>query len=76
VFLARKPGPKAAERLTAADHSPDQAVLAGADVYLRYPAGVQGSRLSAARLEKLLELRGTHRNWRTVAALAELAEKA
>jgi uncharacterized protein (DUF1697 family) len=76
VFLARKPGSQAAERLTAADHSPDQAVLAGADVYLRYPAGVQGSRLSAARLEKLLELRGTHRNWRTVAALAELAEKA
>jgi uncharacterized protein (DUF1697 family) len=76
VFLARKPGPKAAKRLADADHWPDQAVLAGAEVYLHYPAGVQGSRLSAARLEKLLELPGTHRNWRTVAALAELAAKA
>jgi uncharacterized protein (DUF1697 family) len=76
VFLARKPGTKAAKRLADTDHSPDQAILAGAEVYLHYPAGVQGARLSAARLEKLLELPGTHRNWRTVAALAELAAKA
>jgi uncharacterized protein (DUF1697 family) len=76
VFLARKPGAAAAKRLAAADHSPDQAVLAGMDVYLQYPAGVQGSRLSAARLERLLEVRATHRNWRTVAKLAELAAEA
>ena len=76
VFLARKPGAEAAKRLAAADHSPDQAVLVGMDVYLRYPAGVQGSRLSAARLERLLEVRATHRNWRTVAKLAELAAEA
>ena len=76
VFLARKPGAAAAKRLAAADHSPDQAVLVGMDVYLHYPAGVQGSRLSAARLERLLEVRATHRNWRTVAKLAELASEA
>jgi uncharacterized protein (DUF1697 family) len=75
VFLARKPGAAAAKRL-AADHSPDRAVLAGMEVYLHYPAGVQGSRLSAARLERLLEVRATHRNWRTVAKLAELASEA
>jgi uncharacterized protein (DUF1697 family) len=76
VFLTREPEPESAERLAAADHSPDRAVLAGPDVYLQYPAGVQGSRLSAARLERLLGLRGTHRNWRTVAALTELAADA
>lgn len=47
--------------------SPDRAVLVGADVYLTIP------RLSAARLERLLAVRGTHRNWRTVAKLAGLA---
>ena len=73
VFLAQEPNAESAERLDATDHSPDRAVLAGADVYLQYPAGVQGSRLSAARLERLLGLTGTHRNWRTVAALAGLA---
>ena len=76
VFLRRKPGSAAVARLAAADHSPDRAVLAGPDVYLHYRAGVQGSRLSAARLERLLEVPGTHRNWRTVAALAELAAEA
>ena len=73
VFLASEPGSKAAKQLAEADQSADRAVLAGADVYLRYPAGVQGSRLSAARLERLLGVPGTHRNWRTVAKLAELA---
>jgi uncharacterized protein (DUF1697 family) len=76
VFLARKPGAAAAKRLAATDHSPDRAVLVGMDVYLHYPVGVQGSRLSAARLERLLDVRATHRNWRTVAKLAELATEA
>ena len=73
VFLAGRPDSWAARQLGVADHSPDRALLVGADVYLRYPAGVQGSRLSAARLERLLGTPGTHRNWRTVAALAGLA---
>ena len=76
VFLAAKPKREAAERLVALDPSPDRAVLAGADVYLHYPAGYSGSRLSAAQLERVLTVRGTHRNWRTVAKLAELAAEA
>jgi uncharacterized protein (DUF1697 family) len=42
-------------------------------VYVQYGAGVRNARLSAARLERLLDVAATHRNWRTVAALAELA---
>jgi len=76
VFLASEPASRAADEFGAADHSPDRALLVGADVYLQYPSGVQGSRLSAARLERMLGLPGTHRNWRTVAALAELAAEA
>lgn len=64
---------KAAERLAEADHSPDRGVLGGKDVYVQYGAGVQNARLSAARLERLLGMAATHRNWRMVAALAELA---
>jgi len=76
VFLAERPTKKAVASLADADYSPDRAVVAGRDVYVRYPAGVQGSRLSAAKLERLLDVPGTHRNWRTVAALAELAAEA
>lgn len=73
VFLAKRPSKKAAEELAAADHSPDRGVLAGKELYVQYGAGVQNARLSAARLERMLGVPATHRNWRTVAALAELA---
>lgn len=76
VFLAKRPAAETAERLTSADHSPDRAVLAGKDVYVQYAAGVQGARLSATRLERLLGVPATHRNWRTVTALALLAAEA
>ena len=76
VFLDAKPKRATADRLAALDPSPDRAVLAGSDVYLHYPAGYSGSRLSAAQLERLLAVRGTHRNWRTVAKLAELSAEA
>jgi uncharacterized protein (DUF1697 family) len=73
VFLADRPKPSAAERLAAADHSPDRAVVAGTDVYVQYGAGVQNARLSAAHLERALGVAASHRNWRTVVALAALA---
>ena len=76
VFLAGRPAKKAVDSLAAADHSPDRAAVEGADVYVQYGGGVQGARLSAARLERLLGVPATHRNWRTVAALAELAAEA
>jgi uncharacterized protein (DUF1697 family) len=73
AFLAARPVKAAAARLQGADRGADDAVLAGADLYLRLPRGVQGSRLSAARVESLLDVPATMRNWRTVVALAELA---
>jgi len=73
VFLAARPGKTAAARLEAADPGADRAVLSGAEVYLKLPHGVHGSRFSNARIETLLGVPGTLRNWRTVAALAELA---
>ena len=73
AFLAARPAKSAVARLEEAGRGADQAVLAGTDLYLRLPRGVQGSRLSAARLESLLGVQVTMRNWRTVVALAELA---
>lgn len=76
AFLASRPATAAAARLEAVDPGADQAVLAGAHLYLRLPRGVHGSRLSIARIEKLLGVSATLRNWRTVVALAELAADA
>jgi uncharacterized protein (DUF1697 family) len=76
AFLAARPAKTAAARLEEVDPGADLAVLAGAEVYLRLSRGVHGSTLSVARIEKLLGVPATLRNWRTVAALAELAAEA
>ena len=76
AFLAARPAKAAAARLDAVDSGAERAVLAGAEVYLRLPHGVHGSRLSVARVESLLGVQATLRNWRTVARLAELAAEA
>lgn len=74
TFLAAAPDPDAVARLAGHDPSPDRYELAGSDLYLHYPNGVQGSRLTAARVERLLGVPGTARNWRTVTSLAALVE--
>jgi uncharacterized protein (DUF1697 family) len=74
AFLAGRPVASNAKRLEAVE--PGAAVVAGNEVYLRLPRGVHGSRLSIARVEKLLDVPATLRNWRTVVALAELADEA
>src|SRR5262249_33419091 len=70
AFLAGRPAKAGAAPLEAFD--PD-AVLVGAELYLHLPHGVQGAGLSNARIESLLGVPATLRNWRTVIALAELA---
>ncbi len=76
TFLAAKPATSAVRDLAKLDVAPDRFEVAGSDVFLQYPNGVQGSRLTAAWLEKTLGVPGTVRNWRTVARLAEMAKEA
>jgi uncharacterized protein (DUF1697 family) len=71
AFLVERPAKSAVARLE--ETAGADAVLAGTDVYLRLARGVRGSDLSPARVESLLGVQATLRNWRTVAALAELA---
>ncbi len=71
-FLAADPDPAGAERL-AALAGEDELAVVGRDVFLRYPNGFQGARLTGPLLERHLGVAGTIRNWRTVTKLAELA---
>jgi uncharacterized protein (DUF1697 family) len=71
-FLASAPAAKAVERLAALDHGSERVVVAGTEAYLNYPQGYGRAQLSGARLEKLLGVPGTVRNWRTVEKIGEL----
>ena len=73
AFLAETPGPEAVARVEALDVAPDEVVVAGSDVYLRFPDGYANARVTAAVLERVLGVPGTARNWRTVTTLAALA---
>jgi uncharacterized protein (DUF1697 family) len=68
AFLGSRPAEAAAARLAA-----ESAVLSGTEVYLRVS---NASRLSIARVESLLGVPATVRNFRTVVALAQLAAEA
>lgn len=72
-FLAAAPSPDGIASLAGVDISPDRVEVTGSDVFLHYPNGVHGSRLTGALLERHLGVAGTVRNWRTVTKLAELA---
>lgn len=74
AFLAERPDAASVRRLEEVD--PGAAVVVGTDLYLRLPRGVHGSRLSIGRIESLLGVAATLRNWRTVVALADLAADA
>jgi uncharacterized protein (DUF1697 family) len=74
TFLAEKPRAAAVRRLQELDIGADRVEVIGSDVFLHYPNGVQGARLTGALLEKTIGVAGTNRNWRTVAKLAELAQ--
>jgi uncharacterized protein (DUF1697 family) len=76
AFLVNRPAPSKVRGLKSLDIAPDRVEVAGSDVYLHYPNGVQGARLGGAQLERHLGVAATLRNWRTVARLAEMAAEA
>jgi uncharacterized protein (DUF1697 family) len=72
MFLKTAPGEGAAAALQAAVAGPESARAGHQHVYIVYPEGIGASRLTNARLERALRVRGTARNWNTVLRLAEL----
>ncbi len=71
AFLGGAPG-----ALGSVDVAPDRFEVDGNNVYLQYPNGVRGSKLTGALLERRLGVTATIRNWRTVTRLAKLAKSA
>ncbi|KEP75204.1 hypothetical protein HR12_37370 [Microbacterium sp. SUBG005] len=52
---------------------PEDAVIDGREVFVRYPEGIGGSKLQAGWFEKRLGVVGTARNNNTVAKLIEMS---
>jgi len=72
MFLARVPDARAQSALLKEHKGPEMIEIRGPEVYLYYPDGVGGSKLTNAFLENKLEAAGTARNWNTLTKLVEL----
>jgi uncharacterized protein (DUF1697 family) len=73
VFLDQSP---AASRVTELDPTrsrPDEFTLDGRELFLHLPNGAGRSKLSLDYFERVLDVRGTQRNWNTVLKLIELS---
>lgn len=73
-FLLAEPAPDAIEAFEGTDWGGDEVRVVGRDLHIRYSDGVAGTKLTAARIAKLLGHHGTGRNLLTVAKLVELAD--
>ncbi len=74
MFLDLKPEKAALARLIEAHRGPEKLALDGTELFLTYPEGIGTSKLTGTMIEKHLGVRGTARNWRTVAKLIEAAK--
>ena len=74
AFLADTPSAEAVSTLDPDRSPPDEFVVLGRDVYLRYPNGVARSKLTNDSLTSRLKTVSTMRNWRTVLRLLEMVD--
>jgi len=72
TFLQRKPEESAVEGLKKIAAGADQFRWLGTEIYLFCPSGYGQTKLSNGTFERLLGMRATSRNWRTVTKLREI----
>ena len=71
-FLAAQPDSARIASLDPHRSPPDEFVVQGREIYLRYPSGLARSKLTNAYFDSKLKTISTFRNWRTVCRLVEL----
>ena len=73
AFLAGTPARASFEAFSTTDFPENAWERVGPDLVILYPSGFHRAQLTVARLERLLGVQVTLRNWRTTTKLAELA---
>lgn len=71
-FLSEAPTPKRVSALDASRSPADAFIVRASEIYLHFPNGVSGSKLTSAYLDKTLGTMCTIRNWRTVMKLVDM----
>jgi uncharacterized protein (DUF1697 family) len=72
AFLSSRPSPERVSALDPDRSPPDEFVVRGQEIYLRFPNGAARSTLTADYFDSKLKTTATARNWRTVTKLLEM----
>jgi len=75
MFLPVEPSREAREKLLSMDFAPDELRIDRREIYMYLPNGMGRSNLASGITDRVLKVRGTGRNWKTVAALLAMAEE-
>ena len=73
MFLDAQPGDEAVRKIESMEQGPDKVTVGDRAVFMYFPNGVLGSRLELNKIERILGVHCTSRNWRTVQKLIEMS---
>lgn len=74
MFLPGRPAPAAARAVRKLRPSQEELRLVGSELFIYYPQGLGRPEVSWTRLERMLQVSATGRNWNTVEKLLAIAE--
>jgi uncharacterized protein (DUF1697 family) len=74
TFLAEEPARDVCEKLLGIKIEPEELRIQGRDLYVYFPNGIGRTKVNWAAIEKMLNTRGTSRNWNSVTKLLAMAE--
>jgi uncharacterized protein (DUF1697 family) len=74
TFLAAQPAAEAHSTLLNLKGYPEEVHLKGRELYIYFPNGAGQSKLPWSKVEKLLKVAGTARNWNSITKMLAIAE--
>jgi uncharacterized protein (DUF1697 family) len=75
TFLVAEPSAAASAALSSLKGYPEEMVLKGRELYIYFPNGAGNSKLPWSRVDKLLGVTGTARNWNSITKMLQMAEE-
>lgn len=75
LFLTSEPDIEMKAKMSDYDFSPDKMAISGTEIFIFCPTGFGRSKLNTGFFEKKIGIECTARNWNTVNAILEIAEK-
>lgn len=73
TFLGAEPAPEAAAKVLAIPAAPEELYLDGREMYIYFPDGQGRTKLPVAKMERILAVPATSRNWNSVLSLRDMA---